>query len=84
MLTDGANTYGDQGGADAASNKSTYAAYGYVGHKFAAAEPTTRLYKGTSDDVSKTSYSTSTYTQASSTSRCARFARTRRPPTYWS
>jgi hypothetical protein len=64
VLTDGANTYGDQGGADAASNKSTYAAYGYVGHKFAAAEPTTRLYKGTSDDVSKTSYSTSTYTKA--------------------
>ena len=38
VLTDGANTYGDQGGDDDAGNKSTYAAYGYVGHKFAATE----------------------------------------------
>jgi Flp pilus assembly protein TadG len=64
VLTDGANTYGDQGGDDDADNKSTYAAYGYAGHKFASTETTTRLYKGTSDDVSKTTYTASNYQKA--------------------
>ena len=49
VLTDGANTYGDLGSTDDAGNKSTYAAYGYVGKKFATSEPTTRLFKGTSN-----------------------------------
>jgi hypothetical protein len=64
VLTDGANTYGDQGGDDNAGNKSTYAAYGYAGHKFAATETTGRLYKGTSTDVSKTTYTASNYQKA--------------------
>ena len=64
VLTDGANTYGDQGGNDNAGNKSTYAAYGYAGQKFDATEPTGRLYKGTSDDVSKTTYDSTTYQKA--------------------
>ncbi|HVL07898.1 MAG TPA: pilus assembly protein TadG-related protein, partial [Burkholderiaceae bacterium] len=64
VLTDGANTYGDQGGDDNAGNKSTYAAYGYAGHKFAATETTSRLYKGTSTDVSKTTYTASNYQKA--------------------
>ena len=62
VLTDGANTYGDQGGGDAAGNKSTYAAYGYAGKKFAETESTTRLYKGTT--VSKTTFDASTYQAA--------------------
>ncbi|MEP9389038.1 pilus assembly protein [Mesorhizobium sp. KR9-304] len=62
VLTDGANTYGDQGGNDYAGNKSTYAAYGYVGHKFAASEPTSRLYKGTT--VSQTTYTSTNYQSA--------------------
>ena len=56
VLTDGANTYGDQGGTDDAGNKSTYAAYGYVGQKFAATEPTTRLYKGTATTSARPTY----------------------------
>jgi Flp pilus assembly protein TadG len=66
VLTDGANTYGDLGyyDADGAGNKSTYAAYGYVGHKFAASESDTRLYKGTSSDVSKSTYTTTNYQKA--------------------
>jgi Flp pilus assembly protein TadG len=66
VLTDGANTYGDLGyyDADGAGNKSTYAAYGYVGHKFAASESDTRLYKGTSSDVSKTTYTSTNYQKA--------------------
>jgi Flp pilus assembly protein TadG len=62
VLTDGANTYGDQGGSDDAGNKSTYAAYGYVGRKFAQTESTTRLYKDTT--VSKTTFDASTYQAA--------------------
>ncbi|MBX3581585.1 MAG: hypothetical protein KF810_06810 [Rhizobiaceae bacterium] len=62
VLTDGANVYGDQGGTDSAGNKSTYAAYGYAGQKFASTEPTGRLYKGTS--VSKTTYTSSNYQAA--------------------
>ena len=54
VLTDGANTYGDLGSTDDAGNKSTYAAYGYVGKKFATSEPTTRLFKGTSNAINKT------------------------------
>jgi Flp pilus assembly protein TadG len=64
VLTDGANTYGDQGGDDDADNKSTYAAYGYVGHKFAETESATRLYKDTSSDVSKDTYTASNYQKA--------------------
>lgn len=64
VLTDGANTYGDQSGNDYAGNKSTYAAYGYAGQKFAATETTGRLYKGTSDDVSKTTFDQTTYQKA--------------------
>jgi Flp pilus assembly protein TadG len=66
VLTDGANTYGDLGyyDVDAAGNKSTYAAYGYVGHKFAASESDTRLYKGTSSDVSKSTYTQTNYQKA--------------------
>ena len=64
VLTDGANTYGDQGGNDNAGNKSTYAAYGYVGRKFADTEPTTRLFKGTSDEVGKDDYTASNYQEA--------------------
>lgn len=64
VLTDGANTYGAQSGYDLAGDKSTYAAYGYTGRKFAATESDTRLYKGTSSAVSKTSHSTSNFTKA--------------------
>lgn len=64
VLTDGANVYGNQGGDDNAGNKSTYAAYGYAGQKFAETEPTGRLYKGTSSDVSKTTYGSSNYQKA--------------------
>jgi Flp pilus assembly protein TadG len=64
VLTDGANTYGDLGSTDDAGNKSTYAAYGYVGKKFASSEPTTRLFKGTSNAINKTNYSSSNYTAA--------------------
>lgn len=64
VLTDGANTYGDLGrnDADGAKNKSTYAAYGYAGQKFASSEPTGRLYKGT--NVSKTTFDQPTYQAA--------------------
>ncbi len=64
VLTDGANTYGDLGSTDDAGNKSTYAAYGYIGKKFASTEPTTRLFKDTSTAISKTNYSSSNYTAA--------------------
>ncbi|MDQ2704956.1 MAG: hypothetical protein M3Y43_07315, partial [Pseudomonadota bacterium] len=64
VLTDGANVYGDQGGDDYAGNKSTYAAYGYAGQKFAESETTGRLYKGTSDDVSNNTYTSSNYQKA--------------------
>ena len=62
VLTDGANTYGDEGGDDDAGNKSTYAAYGYAGHTFASTETTGRLYKGTG--VSKTTFNQTTYQAA--------------------
>jgi Flp pilus assembly protein TadG len=64
VLTDGANTYGDLGSTDDAGNKSTYAAYGYIGKKFASTEPTTRLFKDTSNAIGKTNYSSSNYTAA--------------------
>ncbi|MCX7305471.1 MAG: pilus assembly protein [Hyphomicrobiales bacterium] len=64
VLTDGANTYGTQSGSDAAADKSTYAAYGYTGRKFASTESDTRLYKGTSSAVSKTSHTSSNFTKA--------------------
>lgn len=64
VLTDGANVYGNQGGDDNANNKSTYAAYGYAGQKFAATESTGRLYKGTSSDVSKNTFNTTNYQKA--------------------
>jgi len=64
VLTDGANTYSAQGGDDYAGNESTYAAYGYTGHKFAETESDTRLYKGTSSAVSKTSHTSSNFTKA--------------------
>ena len=64
VLTDGANTYGDLGSTDDAGNKSTYAAYGYVGKKFAPSEPTTRLFKDTSNAIGKTNFSSSNYTAA--------------------
>ena len=62
VLTDGANTYGNQGGEDGAKNETTYAAYGYAGQKFDAAEPTGRLYKGTS--VTTTTFDTTNYQKA--------------------
>lgn len=62
VLTDGANVYGTQGGADAAGNKSAYQAYGYAGQKFAATETTSRLYKGTS--VNKTTFNSTTFQAA--------------------
>src|SRR5690606_25868344 len=43
-------------------NKTTYAAYVYAGHKFAASAPTSRLYKGTS--VSKTTFNSNNYQEA--------------------
>jgi hypothetical protein len=64
VLTDGANVYGNQGGDDNAGNKSTYAAYGYAGQKFAETEPTGRLYKGTSTDVTKTTFNSTNYQKA--------------------
>ena len=64
VLTDGANTYGDLGSTDDAGNKSTYAAYGFVGKKFSSSEPTTRLFKDTSTAISKTDFSGSNYTAA--------------------
>ena len=63
VLTDGANTYGDQGGNDDAKNRSTYAAYGYVGKKYGATD-VTRLFTGTSDEVGKTDYTASNYQEA--------------------
>ena len=63
VLTDGANTYGDQGGDDDAKNKSTYAAYGYIGKKYGSTG-TTRLFNGTSATVSKTDYTASNYPAA--------------------
>ncbi|MBL8579415.1 MAG: hypothetical protein JNK47_19610 [Mesorhizobium sp.] len=62
VLTDGANVYGTQGGTDGAGNKSAYQAYGYAGQKFAASEPTGRLYKGTT--VSKTTFNSTTFQAA--------------------
>lgn len=64
VLTDGANVYGNQGGDDNAGNKSTYAAYGYAGQKFPETEPTGRLYKGTSSDVTKTTFNSTNYQKA--------------------
>ena len=65
VLTDGANTYGDLDDGendDKAKNRSTYAAYGYAGRKFAATEPTTRLYKDTA--VTKTTFTSANYQAA--------------------
>ncbi|MEW9806969.1 pilus assembly protein [Mesorhizobium sp. ZMM04-5] len=62
VLTDGANVYGNQSGDDDAGNETTYAAYGYAGHKFPDTETTSRLYKGTS--VSKTTFTSSNYQAA--------------------
>jgi Flp pilus assembly protein TadG len=62
VLTDGANVYGNQGGDDDAKNETTYAAYGYAGHKFDPTETTSRLYKGTS--VSKTTFNSANYQAA--------------------
>jgi Flp pilus assembly protein TadG len=66
VLTDGANTYGDVNyySSDLAENRSTYAAYGYVGRKFAETESYTRLYKDTSSDVDKATYTPSNYQTA--------------------
>jgi len=64
VLTDGANVYSAQGGDDYAVNESTYAAYGYTGRKFAATESDTRMFKGTSSAVSKTSHTSSNFTKA--------------------
>ncbi len=64
ILTDGANTYytpGSLGYADAAGNKSTYSAYGYV-DKDQPGESRTRMFMGTS--VSTSDHSNGNYTTA--------------------
>lgn len=63
VLTDGANTYGDLGSTDDAKNRSTYAAYGYVGKSYATTG-VTRLFTDTSNLISKTDYSATNYTAA--------------------
>ena len=63
VLTDGANTYGDLGDTDAASNKSTYAAYGYTGKGYNGTG-TTRMFMDTSGNIGKSNYTASNYTAA--------------------
>lgn len=63
VLTDGLNTYSDLANGDAAGNNSTYAAYGYTGVNYDGGS-TTRMYLGTSNDVSKNTFSSSNYTKA--------------------
>ena len=63
VLTDGANTYGDLGWTDDVKNRSTYAAYGYVGKNYGSTG-VTRLFTDTSNSISKTDYSASNYTAA--------------------
>jgi len=77
VLTDGANTYytptsvvaqnysgtyWDYGGNDLAGNKAIYSSYGYTSTPYNSGN--TRLFQGTSSDVSKTTYSNSNYTKA--------------------
>lgn len=63
VLTDGMNTYSDLNDGDAAGNKSTYASYGYTGVGYNGTS-TTRMYMGTSSNVSKSTFSSSNYTKA--------------------
>lgn len=63
VLTDGANTYGDLGSTDDVKNRSTYAAYGYVGQQYASTG-VTRLFTETSGNVGNTDYSAANYTAA--------------------
>lgn len=65
VLTDGANTYytpKSLGRKDLAANKSIYSAYGYTKTGYGGS-PKTRLFLGTSSDVSN-SYSNSNYSTA--------------------
>lgn len=62
VLTDGANTYSKPGN-DPADNKSTYAAYGYIGQDYSGAG-TTRMFMGTSGAIGKYDYSDANYTNA--------------------
>ena len=63
VLTDGANTYGDLGSTDDAKNRSTYAAYGYVGKNYGSTT-VTRLFTDTSTSINKTDYTATNYTAA--------------------
>lgn len=63
VLTDGENTYGDLGSTDDVGNKSTYAAYGYIGQQYGSTG-TTRLFNGTSGTFNKTDYTAANYTKA--------------------
>ncbi|PWK75516.1 TadE/TadG family type IV pilus assembly protein [Aminobacter sp. AP02] len=63
VLTDGANTYSPASGNDGASNKSTYAAYGYAGRTYASSG-VTRIFKDTSSAVSKTTYTQNNFQAA--------------------
>ena len=62
VLTDGANTYARPSN-DPASNKSTYAAYGYTGQGHNGTG-TTRLFMGTSSAIGKFDHSSSNYSNA--------------------
>lgn len=62
VLTDGANTYSALS-SDPASNKSSYAAYGYAGH-WPTGYTSSRIFQGVSGAISKTNYSSDNYTAA--------------------
>jgi Flp pilus assembly protein TadG len=67
VLTDGQNTYytpSSLGFSDPANDKSTYSAYGYAGKWNSAVYATSRIFLGTSSNVSKTDYSNANYTKA--------------------
>ena len=64
VLTDGANTYRDlSDDSSLADNQSYYAAHGYTGMGYDGSS-VTRLFKGTSNDVNKYTYSGWNYTKA--------------------
>lgn len=64
VLTDGANTYRDiSDDSSLADNQSYYAAHGFTGMGYDGSS-TTRLFKGTSNDVGKYTYTSSNYTKA--------------------
>lgn len=63
VLTDGANTYSDLNDGDAAGNKSTYGAYGYMGVNYGATT-IPRMYLGTSPSIWKNTFTSSNYSNA--------------------